>query len=272
MPRTLLLLPLLLLAAPTASAGEAIDHHAAMLGWWHFEQEPGARLRHNAARRTLADDPADDHARTTIDAFEEEAGIRLRVERDRASAVEADGEEETIEYRVLETHDDGLTLRGQEDEDDSPETFRVGFAPAGRMVWSHVDHDDRLHFRRMVDASSFQGTWSLLLGPQELAELEEARRSLKENPDDPLAGMVIEMMEALVFEAGLTITAKEIVAIFAGEEERISYVSELRGGRLQVTTTDSEGNVEVMFVVFENDGSMAWTQESEEDLIRWSRR
>ncbi len=273
MSRLTSLLLLLLLALPAAAtAGDVVDHEATMLGWWTFEQEPQDRLEYNQARLKLAGDPSDEDARWEVAHFEEEGATRLRVEKGRASAVGPDGEEEAIDYEIVSRDAEGLTLSGREHKDDSPEVFRVTFGPAGRMLWSHVDHDDQLHFRRFVDTTSMVGEWGLALSGAELEELAAARRELEQNPDDASAAMMVEMMESMLEAMRLTVTESSMALSFGDEAEHVTYTARMRGGRLEVTTTDKDKDVEVMFVVFENDGTMAWSMEDKDDVIRFARK
>ncbi len=263
---------LLLLLPSLSLAGEAVDHQAPMLGWWFFEQEPEERCDYNRARQFLESNPSDDDAQSAVEDFEEEGATRLRVERGRAAAVMPDGDEDTFDFEVVSADADGLLLAGREDLDDDPEHFRVAFGPAGRMVWSHAEDDDKLHFRRLVDASSLVGEWGIKLSGAELQELEEARRSVEANPEDESSRMMLEMMESMLESLRLTVSATEMVLSFGEESERVTWTSRERGGRLELTTTDSDGEVEAVFVVFENDGSMAWSKQGDVEIVRFQPR
>jgi hypothetical protein len=260
----------LVLAGP-ALAGAPVDPVESMKGAWVLVPDAEDRCEANRARLQLEANPTDGGALQTLRDFEEEHVGQVVVRKGVMSFVERDGEPVEVTWELVSVHEGGLIFDGRARDDDI-QTVTVTFLPGGRMLWAADSHDETLSFVRAPDPARIMGTWAPLLPPVEQAELDAARQTLKDSPDDAVAQMTVEMIEELLASMYIVISEGQMRLTLGDEQEHITWTSAERGGRLEVTTTDSDGEVEAFFVTLENDGTMSWTKGGEEDVLDWRPR
>ena len=107
--------------------------------------------------------------------------------------------------------------------------------------------------------SSIKGTWGMVLSPESQSALDAARAALEADPDDPEAGMTIEMFGQLVDSTTVTVTENTLVIEQFDVRDEASYTVE-SVEPLLLRTVDRDGAEGVRYAVEVNpDGTMSLT-------------
>ena len=123
-----------------------------------------------------------------------------------------------------------------------------------------------------MTASKMIGNWGVSIPAEDAAKLAEARKTLEANPEDAGAKMMVGMMDAMLSQMSLEVTAENLVMKMSENLTTIPYkVASDSADGCTLTTTEPDGSNTEVKVDFK-DGVMVWTKAGEKAPMQWVRK
>jgi hypothetical protein len=121
-------------------------------------------------------------------------------------------------------------------------------------------------------AAKMIGNWGVSIPAEDAAKLAEARKTLETNPEDAGAKMMVGMMDAMLSQMSLEVTAENLVMKMSENLTTIPYkVASDSADGCTLTTTEPDGSNTEVKVDFK-DGVMVWTKAGEKAPMQWVRK
>lgn len=116
------------------------------------------------------------------------------------------------------------------------------------------------------------GKWHVQFDPETLAQFEAAKAQADANPEDEVTRAMVDMMEALMASMNLDIRGETMRLAIGDESDDVSWrvISASRTGGV-IESTDADGAVERLNVVFKTDDHMLWTMDDKDEPMAWVR-
>ncbi len=165
----------------------------------------------------------------------------------------------------------GLALTGCGGDDAAPTADEPEAAPAAAADAAPADAAPAASGSM---ADRLKGTWSIALSGEDKAKLDEARKTLEANPEDPGAKMMVGMMDGMLAAMVLNVSDGSMT-MGAGEHVKtigFTMSDETDSGCTLTTKEEGSDKEEKMAVSFGDDGVMTWTKDGEAKPLMWAKK
>jgi hypothetical protein len=123
-------------------------------------------------------------------------------------------------------------------------------------------------------AERLKGEWGIALSGEDKTKLDEARKTLEANPEDPGAKMMVGMMDGMLAAMVLNV-GDGSMTMGAGEHVKtigFTMSDETATGCTLTTKEEGSDKEEKMTVSFSDDDVMTWTKEGEAKPLMWAKK